>query len=97
MDLNRTAINGLSAGNIEVGNDVVNYPEAGVESTSLSAWNWIKTRTTGLGTVIQNQHDSILGEVAEDYVAYNWLIQQGYTTSAQVNEALSNYLPLSGG
>lgn len=97
IDLNRTAITGLSAGNIEVGNDVVNYPEAGVEPTSLSAWNWIKTRTTGLGTVIQNQHDSILGEVAEDYVAYNWLIQQGYTTSAQVNESLSNYLPLSGG
>lgn len=82
IDLNRTTIASLSAGNIETGSDVVKYPEAGVEPTSLSAWNWIKTRTTGLGTVIQNQHDSILGEVAEDYVAYNWLIQQGYATSA---------------
>lgn len=74
IDLNRTAIYGLSTGTIEVGNNVVNYPEAGVEPTSLSAWNWIKTRNTGLGTILQNQRDAILGEVIEDYVSYNWLI-----------------------
>lgn len=97
IDLNRTTIASLSAGNIETGSGVVKYPEASADPTALSAWNWIKTRDTGLGTIIQNQHNAILGEVAEDYVAYNWLIQQGYATSAQMNAALSNYLPLSGG
>ena len=38
-----------------------------------------------------------MSEVAEDYASYNWLAQQGYATSAQMNAALSNYLPLSGG
>lgn len=97
IDLNRTAIANLSAGDIETGSNVKKNPEASVDPTALSAWNWIQTRDTGLGTILQNQRDAILGEVSEDYVAYNWLIQQGYATSAQMNAALSNYLPLSGG
>lgn len=73
------------------------YPSAGADTTKLSAWNWVKTGSTGIGNVISSEHNAIMGEVAEDYVAYNWLIQQGYATSAQMNAALSNYLPLSGG
>lgn len=80
-----------------MGGSVTKYPGAGVDTTKLSAWQWIKTGETGIGGIISSEHNAILGEVAEDYVAYNWLIQQGYATSAQVNEALSNYLPLSGG
>ena len=95
--MNRTAIASLSAGDIETGGYVKKYPDASTDPTKLSAWDWIQTRDTGLGTLLQNQHNAILGEVSEDYVAYNWLIQQGYATSAQVNAALSNYLPLSGG
>ena len=97
IDLNRTAIANLSAGDIETGSNVKKNPDASADPTALSAWNWIQTRDTGLGTILQNQHNAILGEVSEDYVAYNWLIQQGYATSAQMNAALSNYLPLSGG
>ena len=97
IDLNRTAIANLSAGNIETGSYVKTNPDASVDPTALSAWDWIKTRETGLGTILQNQHNAILGEVSEDFVSFNWLIQQGYATSAQMNEALSNYLPLSGG
>ena len=97
IDLNRTAIANLSAGGIEAGGYVKKNPEAPADPTALSAWNWIQTRDTGLGTLLQNQRNAILGEVSEDYVAYNWLIQQGYATSAQVESSLSNYLPLSGG
>lgn len=70
---------------------------AGVDSTKLSAWNWIKTGDMGMGNLLSSEHNAILGEVSEDYVSFNWLIQQGYATSAQMNAALSNYLPLSGG
>lgn len=38
-----------------------------------------------------------MGEVSEDYVAYNWLIQQGYVTSGEISAKLGQYLPLSGG
>lgn len=99
IDLNRTSIYSLSTGNAEIASDgyLAKYPGAGVDTTKLSAWNWITTGGTSIGNIISGEHNAILGEVAEDYVAYNWLIQQGYATSAQVNEALSNYLPLSGG
>lgn len=73
------------------------FPGAGVDTTNLSAWNWIATGNTGIGSIISAEHNAILGEVSEDFVSYNWLIQQGYATSAQMNQALSNYLPLSGG
>lgn len=96
-DDRRTDIYHLSAGNIETGSYVKTNPDTSADPTALSAWNWIQTRDTGLGTILQNQHNAILGEVSEDYVAYNWLIQQGYATSAQISGALSNYLPLSGG
>lgn len=82
IDLNRTAIANLSAGNIETGSYVKTNPDASTDPTALSAWDWIKTRETGLGTILQNQHNAILGEVSEDFVSFNWLIQQGYATSA---------------
>ena len=99
IDLNRTSIYSLSTGNIEIAPDgyLAKYPGAGVDTTKLSAWNWITTGSTSIGDIISGEHNAILGEVSEDYVSFNWLIQQGYATSAQVNEALSNYLPLSGG
>lgn len=99
IDLNRTSINSLSTGNAEIAPNgyLVKYTEAGVDASKLSAWNWIKTGETSIGNIISGEHNAILGEVSEDYVAYNWLIQQGYATSAQVESSLSNYLPLSGG
>ena len=99
IDLNRTSIYSLSTGNIEIASDgyLAKFPGADVDTTKLSAWNWITTGGTSIGDIISGEHNAILGEVAEDYVAYNWLIQQGYATSAQMNAALSNYLPLSGG
>lgn len=99
IDLNRTSIYSLSTGNIEIASDgyLAKFPGADVDTTKLSAWNWITTGSTSIGDIISGEHNAILGEVAEDYVAYNWLIQQGYATSAQVESSLSNYLPLSGG
>ena len=99
IDLNRTSIYSLSTGNIEIASDgyLAKYPGAGVDTTKLSAWNWITTGSTSIGDLLSSEHSAILGEVSEDYVAYNWLIQQGYATSAQMSAALSNYLPLSGG
>lgn len=99
IDLNRTSIYSLSTGNIEIASDgyLAKYPGAGVDTTKLSAWNWITTGSTSIGNLLSSEHSAILGEVSEDYVSYNWLIQQGYATSAQMNAALSNYLPLSGG
>ena len=73
------------------------YPGAGVDTTKLSAWQWVKTGETGIGSVISSEHNAILGEVAEDYVAYNWLIQQGYVTSADISSLTGDFLPLSGG
>ena len=73
------------------------YPGAGVDTTKLSAWEWIKTGSTGIGNVISSEHNAIMGEVAEDYVAYNWLIQQGYVTSADISSLTGDFLPLSGG
>ena len=43
IDLNRTSIGSLSAGSVEVGGSVTKYPGAGVDTTKLSAWQWIKT------------------------------------------------------
>ena len=99
IDLNRTSIYSLSTGNVEIASDgyLAKFPGAGVDTAKLSAWNWITTGSTSIGDIISGEHNAILGEVSEDYVAYNWLIQQGYATSAQMNAALSNYLPLSGG
>ena len=99
IDLNRTSIYSLSTGNVEIAPDgyLAKYPGAGVDTTKLSAWNWITTGGTSIGDIISGEHNAILGEVSEDFVSFNWLIQQGYATSAQMNEALSNYLPLSGG
>ena len=99
IDLNRTSINSLSTGNAEIAPNgyLVKYTEAGVDATKLSAWNWIKTGETSIGSIISGEHNAILGEVSEDFVSFNWLIQQGYATSAQVESSLSNYLPLSGG
>lgn len=99
IDLNRTSINSLSTGNIEIAPDgyLAKYPGAGVDTTKLSAWNWITTGGTSIGDIISGEHNAILGEVSEDFVSFNWLIQQGYATSAQVESSLSNYLPLSGG
>lgn len=96
-DLKKVVMTNLSADRAEIGTSIIHYIEAGGDPTALSAWDWIKTGETSIGNIISGEHNAILGEVAEDYVAYNWLIQQGYATSAQVNEALSNYLPLSGG
>lgn len=76
---------------------MVKYPGAGVDTTKLSAWNWIKTGETGLGGVISSEHNAILGEVSEDFVSFNWLIQQGYVTSADISSLTGAYLPLSGG
>lgn len=73
------------------------YPGAGVDTTKLSAWQWIKTGETGLGGVISSEHNAIMGEVSEDFVSFNWLIQQGYVTSADISAKLGAYLPLSGG
>ena len=99
IDLNRTSIYSLSTGNIEIASDgyLAKFPGAGVDTTKLSAWNWITTGGTSIGDIISGEHNAILGEVSEDFVSFNWLIQQGYATSAQMNAALSNYLPLSGG
>lgn len=47
--------------------------------------------------MISSEHNAIMGEVAEDYVAYNWLIQQGYVTSADISALTGDFLPLSGG
>lgn len=38
-----------------------------------------------------------MGEVSEDFVSFNWLIQQGYVTSADISSLTGAYLPLSGG
>lgn len=97
IDLNRTAIESLSAGNVEVGTNgsVVRYTGDG--ETPLSAWNWLKTNSRGLGDLIFSEHNSILGEVGEDFVSFNWFIQQGYVTSANISAELGQYLPLSGG
>ena len=95
--MNRTSINSLSTGTAEIGDSLVKYPGAGVDTAKLSAWQWLKTGETGLGGIISGEHNAILGEVAEDYVAYNWLIQQGYVTSADISAKLGAYLPLSGG
>lgn len=73
------------------------FPGAGVDTTKLSAWNWIKTGDTGLGGIISGEHNAILGEVSEDFVSFNWLIQQGYVTSADISSLTGAYLPLSGG
>ena len=99
IDLNRISIYSLSTGNAEIASDgyLAKFPGAGVDTTKLSAWNWITTGSTSIGDLLSSEHSAILDEVSEDYVSYNWLIQQGYATSAQMNAALSNYLPLSGG
>lgn len=73
------------------------YPGAGVDTTKLSAWQWMKTGDTGIGGVISSEHDAIMGEVSEDFVSFNWLIQQGYVTSADISSLTGAYLPLSGG
>lgn len=73
------------------------FPGAGVDTTKLSAWQWLKTGETGLGGIISGEHNAILGEVSEDFVSFNWLIQQGYVTSADISSLTGAYLPLSGG
>lgn len=73
------------------------FPGAGVDTTKLSAWQWLKTGETGLGGIISGEHNAILGEVSEDFVSFNWLIQQGYVTSAGISSLMGAYLPLSGG
>lgn len=84
IDLNRTSIYSLSTGNVEIASDgyLAKFPGAGVDTTKLSAWNWITTGSTSIGDIISGEHNAILGEVSEDYVSFNWLIQQGYATSA---------------
>ena len=47
--------------------------------------------------MISSEHNAILGEVSEDFVSFNWLIQQGYVTSADISSLTGAYLPLSGG
>ena len=84
IDLNRTSIYSLSTGNAEIAPDgyLAKYPGAGVDTTKLSAWQWITTGGTSIGDIISGEHNAILGEVSEDFVSFNWLIQQGYATSA---------------
>lgn len=89
-------IGDLSAGRITLDPNgyIITYAESGGDANQLSAWNWLRKNNTGLGTLLQNQHTSIMNEVGEDYVSFNWLLQQGYLTTTSADQ---RYLALSGG